>query len=253
MLLLNIFLLLFVFNVHSSDSESNPYSVFGDVLYAHPTPIVQLQFPYSTVNTNYVTTSLGGLSQSGSGSLTQSNGLVLLRTGTTIGSVAVLASKDILSCSPGQGLEAIFSAMFESGVSGNTQIIGVGNSTNGFFFGQNGTQEFGILYRSSSAGDIWIYQNSWNVDKLDGTGSSGVTLAPTVGNIYRVQYNGLGFGIINFYVQNPQDGGWILVHSIQALNGIVGSTLPMVSNSSMQLLATSYNNSSTNADVTLAT
>ncbi|MBI2345117.1 hypothetical protein HYV10_03530 [Candidatus Dependentiae bacterium] len=261
MLLWNIFLLVQFISLYSSDGESNSYSVFGEILYAQPTPVVQLQFPYTAVDTRYITTSLSGLSQSGSGELIQSTGMAQIRTGSTTGSAAVLAGIDRVTYKPGQGLEVVFSAIFQAGVALNTQIIGVGNARDGFFFGYNGTS-FGILYRSSITGsvvDAWVNQSSWNVDKLDGAGESEVVLVPTAGNVYRIQYHWLGFGLVKFYVQDPRDGCWILVHYINFSNGITGvtgvvsGTLPMITNASMQLLATTYNSSTGSSDVTLTT
>ena len=154
-----IFVILFlIFNFCHLNAGENYYSIFEEVLYSQPKPIVQLQFPY-TIDTDYSVTSITGLSTSGSGTVTQGTGMALLSTSTTLGSAAVLASKARLSYKPGQGLETIFSAVFDIADANNTQYIGVGNSRDGFFFGYNGTT-FGVLHRNNSV-DTWISQASF--------------------------------------------------------------------------------------------
>ncbi len=225
----------------------NNQSSFYEELTVKNTPVVQLQFPYNLLP-DYTTTSLSGLSTSGSGTVTQGTGMAQIRTGVTANSAAVLASDARLTYRPGQGLVSFFSAMFTTGVVNNTQIIGAGNAVDGFFFGYNGTS-FGILYRNNSV-DTWIPQASWNGDMMDGSGESGITLDPTDGNVYKIQYHWLGFGVIKFYIANPDDGEFILVHSLRLLST---NLVPIITNGSVQLLAATYNVGGSTSDITLRT
>ena len=208
---------------------SFPYilSAFNELLMVQPSPVVQLQFPYTSVNTDYITTSLsGGLSQSGSATLVQGTGMAILSTNATAGSAAVLASRARLHYQAGQGAVGLASAIFNAGTAGNVQYIGIGNAQDGLFFGYTGTQ-FGILYRNNSV-DTWLPQTgttgpagttgAWNGDQLNGSGASAVTLNPQDGNVYRIQFQWLGFGAIKFWVENPNDGTWTLVHTIHYPN-----------------------------------
>jgi hypothetical protein len=225
----------------------NNQSAFYEELTVQNTPVVQLQFPYSLLP-NYTTTSLSGLSLSGSGTVTQGTGAALIRTGITANSASVLASNARLTYRSGQGLVSFFSATFTTGVTNNIQIIGVGNSLDGFFFGYNGTS-FGILYMNNSV-DTWIPQASWNGDVMNGSGESGITLDPTDGNVYKIQYHWLGFCVVKFYIANPEDGEFILVHSLRLLNN---NLVPIITNPSLQLLAATYNISGGTSNVTLQT
>ncbi len=225
-------------------------SAFNELLTVQPTPVVQLQFPYTSINTDYVTTSLsGGLAQSGAGTLTQTGGMAVLSTNSGNGAAAVLASKARLHYQAGQGCAGVFSAIFSTGVAGNRQYIGVGNAQDGFFFGYTGTS-FGILHRNAT-GDTWIPQASWNADTLNGAGPSSVMLTGQFGNVYKVQFQWLGFGAIKFYVENPSDGQWILAHTIQYGNST--GLQPSLRNPSLQLLAVTQNNAGTTANITLRT
>ncbi len=250
-----IFLILFlIFNVQivqaSSVNYNNTQSIFNQSLYVQPTPVVQLQFPYE-IDTDYVTTGITGLSTTGGGTVTQGTGMAFINTTTTSGSTAVLASNARLTYKPGQGLSAVFSALFDSPDANNNQYIGMGNARDGFFFGYNGTS-FGILYRTTISGstvDTWIAQGSWNGDFA----SSGISLNPQNGNVYRIQYHWLGFGVVKFFIGNPNDGTWILVHSLRFLNGVVDGTAPMITNGSMRLIAVSNNTGTTAQAVSLKT
>ncbi len=241
---MKFFVLFFIISfqnilIMSSDLSK---SIFNQDLYSKPTPIVQLQFPYN-IDTDYVVTSISGLSTSGSGSVTQGTGMALISTNTTADSAAVLASINQLSYRPGQGLNSVFSAIFDIGAVNNIQYIGIGNSINGFFFGYNGT-DFGILYRNNGS-DTWYSKTSWNGTVLD--------FDPTLGNIYRIQYHWLGFGVVKFYVQNPADGSSVLVHSLRFLNGAIDGVSPMLTNGSMQLLAVCSNSAGSTSNITLKT
>lgn len=58
----------------------------------------------------------------------------------------------------------------------------------------------------------WTYQSDFNIDKLDGTGISGVTLDPSKLNIYQIQFRWLGAGEIRYTIENPINGDMIFFH-----------------------------------------
>lgn len=93
-----------------------------------------------------------------------------------------------------------------------------------------------------SSTDTQIAQTAWNRDAMDGTGGSGMTLDPTKGNVYQIQYQWLGFGQIDFYVEHDTDGGFELVHSIKYANA---NTVPSIDNPTLPLCATVKNTSNT--------
>jgi hypothetical protein len=85
-------------------------------------------------------------------------------------------------------------------------------------------------------------QSSWNVDKFDGTGTSGVTLDPTKGNVYEIKYQWLGFGLITFSIEDPDDGDYHVVHRIAYSNA---NTEPSLQNPTLPLHIMSKNTSNT--------
>jgi hypothetical protein len=86
-------------------------------------------------------------------------------------------------------------------------------------------------------------QASWNVDVMDGTGSSGVTLDPTKGNVYQIQYQWLGFGASEYAIENPTTGRVIIVHRVAYANT---NTRPSVDNPTLPLYAGALNKTAGN-------
>lgn len=68
--------------------------------------------------------------------------------------------------------------------------------------------------------EAWTPVSQWNVNP-------NITIDPTLGNVYQVQMQYLGFGDIKFYIENAQNGLFELVHVIQYANT---STVPSVGN-----------------------
>lgn len=210
----------------------NSYSAFGELLTANVSPRIQLQFPY-VINTDQVNTSV-----TGSGTVTHSAPFAIVSTTAAINSTASVSSKNNLHYRTGQGGMCVFTAIYTTGASGSVQEVGLGDAVNGYFFGYNGTS-FGINRRFNSS-DNYIPQSSWNKDKMDGSGSSHVTLDQTKGNVYKIQYQWLGFGAINFYIESQLTGNFVLVHQISYANqntttSVLNPSLPLslkVSNTS---------------------
>lgn len=209
-------------------------TALGDLDVASPTPEIQLQFTYGVNSDETFTTTTG------SGSIASSPPLAIVNSGASSSSMASLSSRDILSYRAGQGSLFIFTAIFTNGVNGNTQLAGAGDNNNGIYFGYNGTS-FGVN-RISNSTNNWIAQPSWNVDPMNGTGSSSMNLDPTKGNVYKIQMQWLGFGNINFFIQNPLTGRFVLVHTIQYANSFTQTSL---SQPSLQLRIASINTTNT--------
>ena len=75
--------------------------------------------------------------------------------------------------------------------------------------------------------DTWTYQEDWNYDKFDGTGPSGITLDPTKGNVYQIKMQYLGFGAIDYGIEDPDTGRFALCHRNEYANA---NTVPSSTN-----------------------
>lgn len=99
-----------------------------------------------------------------------------------------------------------------------------GNKTNTFSYnaGTSGSAaSFAETLAGVSSTDTFIPQSSWNGDKLDGTGPSGVTLNPQYGNVYEIGIQYLGYGGVTFKVEIAAPGNnpdFVAVHTIRIPN-----------------------------------
>jgi hypothetical protein len=164
---------------------------FGELAVAQPTPRIALSFPYA-LNPDKV-----NLGVTGSGTTTQADSMAVLSTTAATNSSAELLSHDTIRYIPGQGVSARFTALFTEGVAGSEQYIGIGTGEDGYFVGIDGADGLAILHRIDGA-DTWHPRSEFN-DPLDGTGNSGIDLDITKGNVFKIDYQWLGFGTINFY------------------------------------------------------
>jgi hypothetical protein len=86
--------------------------------------------------------------------------------------------------------------------------------------------------------NTFIPTGSFNVDKLDGTGPTGMTLDPQKGNIYQIAFQYLGFGSADFAVEDPNTGHLRTVHRIKNANS---RTSTVLKNPNVSGLVTSAN------------
>jgi hypothetical protein len=98
--------------------------------------------------------------------------------------------------------------------------------------------------------DTFIPQSTWNGDKLDGTGASGITADWTKGNVFQIGIQYLGFGAITFEVEAAYDGNnatWVSVHTLKLPNTL---TSPTFTNPAFPFTMAAYSAGST-TDVTV--
>lgn len=209
-------------------------SAFGDIVAAEPTPVVQLDFVYG------INSQTGSSSVVDTGSVDTNLSRLRLQSGTGAAAEANFTSSQIAYYRAGQGMIARFTGVWAANAASSTQVIGVGNANNGYFFGYDGTS-FGISRRKGGS-DNWTAQGSWNEDTCDGNGASGFNWDQTKGNVMMITYPYLGYGNIKFWVQNPPDGTWILCHTIRYTNS---SALVQVDNPSLPFYASAINTGNT--------
>jgi len=88
----------------------------------------------------------------------------------------------------------------------------------------------------------WVVQADWNHDKFNGKGPSGITIDQTRGNVFAISLQYLGFGAIDFYIENPDTGNFVLCHRYRYANANI---LPSVSDPTFALGGRVLNVSST--------
>lgn len=203
-----------IFNAISEQDQQK--TAFDELLVAETVPRVQLQFPYN-INLDLVT-----ISTSGTGIVTQANTKAILQTSANSNSYAKLESKRTLKYNPGQGALARFTAVFTPGISGSSQLIGIGDDLDGFFVGCI-DETFGVLRRHDGA-EFWVPQTNWNGDLANGNNVLPL-IDFTKGNVFQIRYQWLGYGAIKYYIENPINGKLILIHTIRYANTYIDTSI----------------------------
>lgn len=90
--------------------------------------------------------------------------------------------------------------------------------------------------------DNWTYQNNFSEDKLDGTGPSGMVLAPEHLNVYQINFRWLGAGEIRYAIEDDTTGQMIMFHKEHYTNRY---NIPHTSNPSFRIGYISQNKGST--------
>lgn len=220
-------------SVNNKISVNVPITAQGVLATANILPLIQIDFPYSL--NSEITLSNNILS----GTVALSNNLCIISSGAAINSVGSLNSKRYIRYRAGQGINILAACIFAPGITGNTQLLGFGNSVDGLFYGYTGSN-FGILRRYNSV-DTWTLQSNWNCDKFDGTGPSGMNLNTQFGNTYVIQQQ-WPFGIVNFQIVESSTGSKYIAHRLSIVNN---SLTTLTQNPTYPLLITSSNSTST--------
>jgi hypothetical protein len=107
----------------------------------------------------------------------------------------------------------------------------VGNAAGAFTFAAGGTgavATFAETRAGSAATELFIPQDDWNGDKLDGTGASGFTIDPTKGNVYEIGIQYLGYGALIFKVEvtleNKNNPDFVVIHTIKLPNTLTNTS-----------------------------
>ena len=166
----------------------------------------------------------------GTGSTTFNNNQSSVSLSVTAGGVgsAVRQTYRSFPYQPGKGLLVLATFQMDSSLSSNlTQRVGYFNTDNGVFFQKvDGVNSFVLRsYTGGSADDSrTAAQSSWNGDRLDGTGASGLTLDLSHPQILWMDFEWLGVGSVRCgFIIN---GEYIVCHTFNTAN-TYGTTVYM--------------------------
>lgn len=146
---------------------------------------------------------------------------VSLGVNSTIGSFAGRTSDKYHFYWPGSGnLVSMTVALSDSSMTGCERRWGLFDAQDGVYFELDADSILNVTLRSSTSGSVvktHIPRSSWNGDKLDGTGLSGMTLDLTKLNIYWIDYQWLGAGFVRLGVVDPS-GNRVVCHTFKNAN-----------------------------------
>lgn len=125
-------------------------------------------------------------------------GLIELKLDTTANAEIVRETTKVFSYQPGKSLQILNTVVFNSPKDNLRQRVGYYNSKNGIFLEMDGSTVY-LVERSFVTGAVVetrVPQSQWNVDPLDGTGVSNLTLDKSKAQIFFMDIEWLGLGTV---------------------------------------------------------
>lgn len=153
--------------------------------------------------------------------------------GTTSSAITVNASDSI-----GEVVKAIYDADIFDTISGGWQkymygdciyFVAIDTETRGGSYSLNDVNSgvagtFSQSLAASSPTDSWVTQTAWNSDNGDNTGTL-PTLDFTKGNVFQINYQWLGYGLISLQIENSTTGKFVNCHKISYANNETSPSL----------------------------
>lgn len=199
-------------------------NLYGTALDAFGRIRVSQPFTLFDSSHHYADNGLFDTATTGTGSTSHNanTSTVSMTVGTASGDQVIRETKRVFVYQPGKSLLILNTFVMNPAKTGLRQRVGFFGANNGIFIELDGTT-VNLVERSYVTGSIVetkVAQSSWNGDKLDGTGDSGLTLDLTKAQIFWIDIEWLGAGssrcgfIIN--------GKYYLAHTFHHAN-IIGS------------------------------
>lgn len=189
---------------------------FGRTRVATPLTLFDSSHRYRDNNLWNTSTASGGTA-----TFNASQGLVDLAVTTTSGSKVYRETTKVFSYQPGKSLLVMSTFVLNAPKTGLRQRVGYYGTSNGMYLEVDGTAASGVSFveRSLVTGSVTeakVPQSSWNYDKMDGTGPSGLILDLTKAQILWMDIEWLGLGTVRmgFVI----DGKVILCHEFHHAN-----------------------------------
>lgn len=185
---------------------SNPTGMsvdaFGRARSSQPLTLFDSFFRYGD-NGKFATSNTAG----GTYSWSSNTATVDCTVSTTSGAKVYRESKRVFAYQPGKSLQVLETFVMNPAKENLRQRVGYFNSDNGFFLEQDGST-IKFVKRSKVTGsvvDTPVVQSSWNIDKLDGTGPSLLTLDIESPQILFIDLEWLGVGSVRMgFIINGQ-------------------------------------------------
>lgn len=235
-----------VLNANSVVSTTNPFPVtavsiynsggnldtktdgFGRLRVAEPYTMFDSSFRYADDTRNWSSNTTG----SGTATFIANKSCVSMNVSSASGDKVIRETKKVFKYQPGKSLLTFNSFVMAQPKTNLRQRVGYFNANDGHFLEANNTT-LSLVERSTVSGsvvDVPVNQSEWNVDKLNGTGPSGLTVNVANAQIFWTDTEWLGVGSVRsgFII----DGQFIVSHIFHHANKTTDvymrtATLPM--------------------------
>jgi hypothetical protein len=168
----------------------------------------------------------------------------VIQVGKVAGDSAIRQTHRYVSYVPGKNQHITITFLFGEAVVGITRRVGSFNGENGLFLEQ-ADSAIRVVRRTKTSGssvDHPVEQADWNLDKLDGTGESGITLDLSKAQFLIIDYVWQGVGRVRWGFEL---GGVIIYFHQEAFTNV--STVPFVSTPSLPIKLEILNTAGTDA------
>ena len=202
-------------------TKSAALDAFGRLRVSNPLTLFDSSHRYHDNGLWNTSTASGG-----SATFNANQGLVDLSVTTTSGSLVYRETTKVFAYLPGKSLLVMTTFVMSPAKANLRQRVGYFGTNNGMYLELDGVggNVLSFVERSLVTGSVTetkVSQNSWNYDKMDGTGPSGLTLDITKAQILWMDIEWLGLGTVRmgFVI----DGKFILCHQFHHAN-VIAST-----------------------------
>lgn len=126
------------------------------------------------------------------------SGLIELNVTTSANAEIIRETTKVFAYQPGKSLLILNTFVFNEAKTNLRQRVGYFGAQNGYFLEQNGTDIYLVerSYVNGSVNEIKISKSNWNMDTLDGTGPSLITLNLSKAQIFWIDIEWLGVGTV---------------------------------------------------------
>jgi hypothetical protein len=201
-----------------SSTNTGATDAFGRIRTSSPLTLFDSSHRYRDNGLWTTATASGGAS-----TFDASAGLINLSVTTASGSSVIRETSKCFSYQPGKSLLVMSTFTLNPAKANLRQRIGYYGASNGMYL-ELDNSTLALVERSSSTGSLVetrVPSSEWNIDHLDGTGPSNLTLDPTKAQILWMDIEWLGLGTVRMgFVIN---GKFIHCHSFHHAN-IINST-----------------------------
>jgi hypothetical protein len=209
-------------NVTSFPTTST--DAFGRLRVSEPFTLFDSSFRYGDNQLWSTATATGGTA-----TYNTAQGLMDLDVTTTSGSSVQRQTTKVFSYQPGKSLLVMTTFVCAAPKANLDQKVGYYNAENGYFLEQDGLTTY-FVERSSVSGAVVntrVAQADWNVDPMDGTGPSGITLDISKAQILWMDLEWLGVGTVKMgFVIN---GSFYICHEWNHANLITSTYITTAS------------------------
>jgi hypothetical protein len=207
-----------IFNSEVSYSNSPNIDAFGRLRVSNPFTLFDSSHRFDDNGLWSTSTATGGAA-----TFNAAQGLMDLDVTAASGSEVIRETTKVFSYQPGKSLLVLNTFVMNATKTGLRQRVGYYGAANGYYLELNDST-VSFVERSSVSGALVntpVAQASWNVDPLNGSGPSGITLDLTKAQILFMDLEWLGVGTvrIGFII----DGNYYVCHKFHHAN-IIAST-----------------------------